>query len=79
MVKRAACLPAKSAKLPIKRHLAQPLRRSNMLNLVPLYGVPGITDRRIIEKGEFKVVRYFFGLKLFILYIESLLCQNQIG
>ena len=43
VVKRAACLPAKSAKFPIKRHLAQPLRRSNMLNLVPLYGVPGIS------------------------------------
>ena len=42
VVKRAVCLPAKSAKLSIKRHLAQPLRRSNMLNLVPLYGVPGI-------------------------------------
>ena len=25
-VKRAACLPAKSAKITIKRHLAQPLR-----------------------------------------------------
>jgi len=30
-VKRAACLSAKSAKFPIKRHLAQPLRWSNML------------------------------------------------
>ena len=36
VVKRAACLPAKSAGFPIKRHLAQPLSQSNMLNLVPL-------------------------------------------
>ncbi len=36
VVRRAACLPAKSAKFPIKRHLAQSLRRSNMLNLVAL-------------------------------------------
>ena len=43
VVKRATCLPAKSAKFPIKRHLAQTLRQSNMLNLVPLYGVPGIS------------------------------------
>ena len=42
VAKRAACLPTKSAKFPIKRHLAQPLRRSNMLNLVPLYGGPEI-------------------------------------
>jgi hypothetical protein len=42
VVKRAACLPAKSVKFPIKRHLVQPLRRSNILNLVPLYAVPGI-------------------------------------
>jgi hypothetical protein len=48
MVKRAACLPAKSAKFLIKRHLAQPLRRSNMLNLVPL-GTPYLipTDIRV--------------------------------
>jgi hypothetical protein len=39
VVKRVACLPAKSAKFPIKRHLAHPPRRSNMLNLVPL-GTP---------------------------------------
>ena len=42
VVNRAAYLPAKSAIFRIKQHLAQPLRRSNMLNLVPLYGVPGI-------------------------------------
>jgi hypothetical protein len=41
VVKKSACLPAKSAIFPIKRHLAQPLRRSNMLNLVPL-GTPYI-------------------------------------
>ena len=42
VVRREACLPGKSAKFPIMGHLAQPLRWSNMLNLVPLYGVPGI-------------------------------------
>ena len=45
VVNRAAYLPAKSAKsakFRIKRHLAQPLRRSNMLNLVPLVTVPSI-------------------------------------
>ena len=43
VVNRAAYLPAKSAKFQIKRHLAQPLRRSNMLNLVPL-GTPYILN-----------------------------------
>jgi hypothetical protein len=38
---RAAFLPAKSQKSPNKRHIAQLLRRSNLLDLVPLHGVRG--------------------------------------
>ena len=57
-VNRAAYLPAKSAKFRIKRHLAQPLRRSNMLNLVPLgtpYLFPAdvcVPNSPIIEYGH---------------------------
>jgi hypothetical protein len=40
VVEKATWLPARSAKFPVKCHPAQPLRRSIMLNLVPLYSVP---------------------------------------
>jgi hypothetical protein len=36
VVKRAACLAAKSTIFPTTRHLVQPLKQCNMLNLVPL-------------------------------------------
>jgi len=56
-------LPAKSAKFPIKRHLAQPLRRSNMLNLVPL-GTPylfGAVQELLKAKGDFPQIFYIIA------------------
>jgi hypothetical protein len=46
VIMRATYLSFKSSVFPIKRRLAEPLRRSNMLNLVPLYDVPRKNDKR---------------------------------
>ena len=78
VVKRAACLPAKSAKFPIKRHLAQPLRRSNMLNLVPLYAVPGIlTVSRFVATDNQRTV--FMDIKNNLKSKDELIPEQLIG
>lgn len=40
VARRATCLPDKSPKVQTKRHMAQPLGRSDMISLVPIMTVP---------------------------------------
>jgi len=43
-----ACLPTQSVIFPPKGHLIQPPGPTNMLNLVPLYGVPGFACQEMV-------------------------------